>query len=442
MHISTPAGRQVSTFAHYFMSIQNQQTKLNIGLFGFGVVGEGLYKVLEHTPTLNAQIKKVCIKHPGKNRNAPQELFTTDADLLLNDKDINVIVELIDDADAAYHIVTTALRNKKAVVSANKRLIAEHIEELIALQQQFDVPFLYEAACCASIPVIRNLEEYYDNDLLQSISGIVNGSTNYILTKVFEERKTFDEALLQAQKEGFAESDPSLDVEGIDAVNKLSILLAHAYGIITPPSTLVHTGIQNLHADDAVFAKEKGYEIKLVAQARKLEDGKIAAFVLPQFVTKDNQLCAVKNEYNGVVIGSSLADKQFFYGKGAGGFPTASAVLSDLSALRYNYRYEYKKLRYQIPSELSNDLYLKVCISFKGLLHVQHERFDRIFEWSSNENRCHITGILRFSELAESGWWKQPGVSIILYPDGIIDNYEPKKTSVELEELEFVEQIA
>ena len=416
--------------------MQNQ-IKLNIGLFGFGVVGEGLYKVLEQTPTLNAQIKKICIKHEQKQRNAPQGLFTTHAGELLNDKDINVIIELIDDADAAYRIVTKALRRNKAVVSANKKMIAEHLEELIDLQQEHNTPFLYEAACCASIPIIRNLEEYYDNDLLQGVNGIVNGSTNYILTKVFREKKNFDDALLQAQIEGFAESNPALDIEGTDAVNKLTILLGHAYGIITLPGKLLHTGIQNLHASDAIYAREKGYEIKLVAQARKLKDGTVAAFVLPQFVTKDSQLYAVNYENNGVIIESSFADKQFFYGKGAGGFPTASAVLSDLSALRYNYKYEYKKLQYQEPSALSTDFYLKVCVSFKGLPVVPHERFDRIWEWTSNENRCHITGIVHYSELVENDWWKQPDVSIILYPDGIQENYKPQRA---VADLEFIEQ--
>ena len=405
------------------MSIQDQQKKLNIGLFGFGLVGEALYKVLAHTPGLNAEIKKVCIKHPGKERNAPRELFTTDASLLLNDKTINVIVELTDDADAAYHIVTTALTGKKAVVSANKKMIADHIEELIALQQEHDAPLLYEAACCASIPVIRNLEEYYDNDLLHSISGIVNGSTNYILTKVFEEKISFEKALRQAQQAGFAESNPALDIEGIDAVNKLSILLAHAYGIITPPLSLLYAGISTLQQADAIFAKEKGYEIKLVAQACKLKNGEIAAFVLPQFVNRSSQLSAVKNEYNGVIIESSLADKQFFYGKGAGGFPTASAVLSDLSALRYNYRYEYKKLRYQAPAILATDFYLKVCVSFKSPQQLPRERFKHILEWSSNESRCHITGIIHFSELANSDWWKQPDISVIAYPESVTDNY-------------------
>ena len=419
------------------MSIQNQNT-LNIGLFGFGVVGEGLYKVLEQTPSLNARISKVCIRHAEKKRDPPAHLFTTDAAELLNDSDINVVVELIDDAEAAYYIVTTALRSRKAVVSANKKMIAAHLEELIGIQKEYDVPFLYEAACCASIPVIRNLEEYYDNDLLHSISGIVNGSTNYILTKVFEEQQSFKEALAKAQAEGFAESDPSLDVDGIDAVNKLSILLVHAYGIIQQPATLLHTGIQHLEPADAIFAKEKGYEIKLLAQARKLPDGNVAALVLPQFV-KGGQLATVKNEYNGVIIESSLADKQFFYGKGAGGFPTASAVLSDLSALRYNYQYEYKKLLHQQPSELSNDFYLKVYASFKGLFHVPHEYFDNILEWSSSESHCRVTGIIHCSKLAESDWWKQEGVSLVLYPDGILDNYQPKKTGRFIREFEFIE---
>ncbi len=413
------------------MSIQNQQTKLNIGLFGFGVVGESLYNVLQETPTLNASIKKVCIKHPEKKRSAPEGLFTTDPEVLLNDDSINVIVELIDDADAAYYIVSKALSSKKAVVSANKKLIAEHLEELISLQQHFNVPFLYESACCASIPVIRNLEEYYDNDLLQGISGIVNGSTNFILTKIFEEKKSYNDALLQAQYEGFAESDPALDVEGIDAVNKLTILLAHAYGVVSSPEELVYTGIQNLHESDAQFAKEKGFHIKLLAQAKKLEDGKIAAFVLPQFVKDDSQFYNVRNEYNGVAIESSLADQQFFYGKGAGGYPTASAVLSDLSALRYDYRYEYKKLRYGKPSQLTNDLFLRVYISFDGLFQVPNEKFERIEEWSSTDKRCHVIGVIKFSRLLDTSWWKRPNTSLILLPDAFVTDVKEKAEIIE-----------
>lgn len=402
------------------MSIQNKQ-KLTIGLFGFGTVGESLYSVLQQTPTLSGVIKKIAIRHPEKPRNAPKELFTTDATALLNDDELNIIVELIDDADAAYEIVKTALTQGKAVVSANKKMIAEHLPELLELQRTHNVPFLYEAAACASIPVIRNLEEYYDNDLLQGIQGIVNGSTNYILTKVFNEGISFEEALLQAQLAGFAESDPSLDVNGIDAVNKLSILLAHAYGIVTSPKNIVHSGIQNLHTQDAVVANEKRFRIKLVAQAKKLPNGKIAAFVLPQFITADHQLYSVANEYNGVVIESGLAENQFFYGKGAGGFATASAVLSDLSALRYDYKYEYKKRYHQQPATLTNDFFVRVYVSFEGLFQVPHELFERIEEWTSNDKRCAVTGIIHFSKLQDEGWWKKRDASLILYPDAIVD---------------------
>ncbi|WP_276132985.1 homoserine dehydrogenase [Polluticoccus soli] len=410
------------------MSIQQKQ--LNIGLFGFGVVGSGLYKVLQQTPSLNAQINKVCIKHPEKKREAPGDLFTTNAELLLQDENINVIVELIDDAEAAYHIVTTALKAGKAVVSANKKLIAEHLPELLALQEKHNTPFLYEAACCASIPVVRNLEEYYDNDLLAGVTGIVNGSTNYILTRIAEDKLDFQQALLQAQIEGFAESDPTLDIEGIDAVNKLSILLAHAYGTIEHPSAIIHSGITQLQEHDAIFAKEKGYKIKLVAQARKQPNGDIAAFVLPQFVDQGCQLYGVGNEYNGVVIESGFADKQFFYGKGAGSFPTASAVLSDVSALRYDYRYEYKKLRTQ-KVKLTTDFYLRVYVSFEGLFHVPHERFERIEEWSSNDKRCSVVGIIHFSQLLDKGWWKKKNASLILLPDAFVDRLPEKVTKKE-----------
>jgi homoserine dehydrogenase len=407
------------------MSIQNNGTKLTIGLFGFGVVGASLYEVLTHTPTLNAEIKKVCIRDAAKVRNAPQELFTTCAEDLLGDTSINVIVELTNDPDAALHIITTALQRGKAVVSAGKKTIAEHLPQLIKLQQEYDVPLLYEAACCASIPVIRNLEEYYDNDLLHSISGIVNGSSNYILTRMAAEKLPFAAALQAAQLAGFAETNPALDIEGGDAANKLSILLTHAYGALVHPSLLLYTGITSLQDADTRYAREKGYEVKLIAQARKLHDGSIAAFVLPQFVTADSRLKAVKYEYNGVEIESSLADKQFFYGKGAGGFPTASAVLSDLSALRYNYRYEYRKLLRSGAKLLTADFYLHVCISFRSLLHVRQDAFARIDEWVSNGSRCHISGIIHCSTLLQQDWWRKNDTSLILYPDAILAHFEP-----------------
>src|ERR1700759_3992949 len=381
--------------------------KLTIGLFGFGVVGEGLYRILQQTPSLKANIKKVCIKHPGKKRNAPEELFTTNKDELLNDPEINVIVEVINETEPAFEIVTTALKNGKDVVSASKKMLAEHLAALLDLQKKTDRSILYEAAACAAIPVIRNLEEYYDNDLLHSLRAIVNGSTNFILTKMFEEKLDFKQALLLAQQLGFAESDPSLDVEGIDAVNKWALILAHAYGIVTDPKKIVFNGIQNIQATDASVAAEKHYEIKLAGQAKKLLNGKVAPFVLPQFVKSDDHLSFVKNEYNGVVIESGFADKQFFYGKGAGSFPTASAVLSDLSALRYEYKHEYKKLYHHKPNELSSDFFVKVYVSFDDLKYIPKEKFEWIEEWHAQSDRKYLIGVIHFREIEQNTWWKE-----------------------------------
>jgi homoserine dehydrogenase len=409
--------------------------QLTIGLFGFGTVGEGLYKILQQTPSLKASIKKVCIKNYGKKRNAPATLFTTDRNELLDDRDINVIVEVIDDADAAFEIISTALTNGKDVVSASKKMLAEHLPALLKLQEETGKSLLYEASACASIPVIRNLEEYYDNDLLHSIRAIVNGSTNFILTKMFEEGLDFKQALVLAQQLGFAESNPSLDVEGYDALNKWILLLNHAYGIVEAPQNILFTGIQNIHGADAVVAKAKNQEIKLVAQAQKLKNGKVAAFVLPQFVKHDEQLAFVKNEYNGVVIESGFADKQFFYGKGAGSFPTASAVLSDIAALRYQYKYEYKKLYHHKPNVLSDDVYLKVYISFNDLALIPRDRFEWIEEWHAQEERKYLVGVISFAELKNNNWWQQNGTSLILTPNPIIEDIEIrqlKKKSLEL----------
>jgi homoserine dehydrogenase len=409
--------------------------QLTIGLFGFGVVGEGLYKVMQQTPSLKATIKKVCIKNPDKKRNAPAELFTTDRNLLLNDPDINVIVEVINESEPAFQIVSTALKNGKDVVSASKKMIAEHLPHLLKLQQETGRSFLCESAACASIPVIRNLEEYYDNDLLHAIRAIVNGSTNFILTKMFEEKLDFQQALLLAQQLGFAESNPTLDVEGYDAVNKWTFLLTHAYGIVEPPENIVFTGIQNIQGADAIVAREKNYEIKLVAQAQKLQNGKVAAFVLPQFVKHDDHLAFVKNEYNGVVIESGFADKQFFYGKGAGSFPTASAVLSDISALRYDYHYEYKKLYHHKPNQLTGDFYVRVYVSFDDLKYIPKDRFEWIEEWHAKEERKYLIGVIAFSEIKNNSWWKENKTSLILTPEPIIEDVEIrklKKKSLEL----------
>src|SRR5918993_4275996 len=315
---------------------------LTLGLFGFGCVGQGLYHVLNKTQGIKAEIKKICVKNRNKTRSLPEGIFTFEKDDVLNDPGIDVVVELIDDADAAFEIVKAALKKGKAVDTANKKMLAEHLEEIYRLQQQYDKPVLYEGSVCGSIPILRNLEEYYDNDLLTGIEGIFNGSTNYILTKVFEERSSYADALRQAQELGFGESDPSLDVKGFDPKFKLVIAIAHTFGVFVQPEQVINIGIDKISDLDLKFARENNYTIKLIARAFK-DNGKVYGFVAPQFIENTNPLASVRNEFNAVQVKGAFAETQLFIGKGAGSYPTGSAVLSDISALAYDYAYEYKK---------------------------------------------------------------------------------------------------
>lgn len=334
-------------------------TALRIGLFGFGCVGQGLYDVLRRTPGLRAQVARICVKDRSKPRTLPLGMFMYDRGEILGDDTINVVVELIDDANAAFDIVSSALRAGKAVVSANKRMIAERFDDLLAIQNETGSPFLYEASVCGSIPIIRNLEEYYDNDLLDGLEGIVNGTTNFILTRVSDGEGAYEGALASAQRLGFAESDPTLDVEGYDAVFKTVILAAHGFGVVVKPGNIVRRGITTVSSFDAAVAKRHGYTIKLVSSAR-LADGEVSASVLPTFVRDESPLASVRDEYNAVSLHAAFSDAQLMVGKGAGGHPTASAVLSDIAALRYAYRYEYKKIAQGLRPRFSQRVPIKI----------------------------------------------------------------------------------
>lgn len=396
-----------------------QQKKIKLGVFGFGCVGSGLYDVLQKTCGIEAEVVKICVKNPGKARSLPADFFTYDKNDILFHPEIDVVIELIDDADAAFAIVKTALEQGKAVVTANKKMIAEHFEELFQLQQTYQVPLLYEGACCASIPIIRNLEEYYDNDLLTAVEGIFNGSTNYILTKIFDEHIGFDEALRQAQEKGFAESDPRLDIEGYDPKYKLSIILAHAFGVFVAPEKIVNIGIDRLTDFDIRYAREKGYKIRLVAGCRKI-DGEIFAAVFPKFVTPEDKLYHINNEYNGVVIESIFSEEQFFAGKGAGSYPTGSAVLSDISALTYRYRYEYKKLFQSNKGQLSNRFSVEVYVRFPKGHPISVTGFSTISESFSNDTFQYIIGRVDYQELINSKWINEKEVIVLFTPGNSI----------------------
>jgi len=386
---------------------------IKLGVFGFGCVGQGLYNVLHQTRGISAEIKKICIKHPEKTRPIDASFFTTSRDEILNDPEIDVVVELIDEVDAAFEIVSAALRKKKAVVSANKKMIAEHFTELLELQNQYATPFLYEASCCASIPVIRNLEEYYDNDLLTSVQGILNGSTNYILTHIFENGKRFDEALHDAQKLGYAESDPSLDVKALDPKYKLLIILVHAFGIVLKPENIFNYGIDHLKNEDIRYAREKNSRIKLIAKCAKI-DNKVFAYVMPQLVSESDTLNKVAYEYNGLLLAGAFSEHQFFMGKGAGGNSTGSAVLSDISALTYDYRYEYKKLHQQLNHSYTLDKMLELYVSYNGEFKPDIHDFENISVRHESAECNYLVGKINLAKLATANWLNEPSISILL----------------------------
>lgn len=372
--------------------------RLTIGLFGFGVVGQGLHDIIS-TKDLNIEIKKIAIKNPEKERSLESDLFTTDPNVILNDSSINTIIELINDADAAYEIVAKALKSSKNVVSANKKMIAEHLDELVNIQKEYGTSLLYEGSVCGSIPIIRNLEEYYDNELLHSISGIFNGSSNFILSKIANEGLDYTVALKQAQDLGFAEKDPTLDVGGYDPKYKLVIAAAHAYGVFVRPEEVLNIGIQNFSAADLQFAQEHQLKIKLVPTAKKLNDQELALYVLPKLVPKSDFLYNVENEYNAVSVKAAFADQQLFYGKGAGGHPTGSAVLSDVAALRYDYRYEYKKLNNESKLKLQNDYIIPLYIRYIDEDLINKIQFEYISEDHKNTDFNYIMGGVKISEL-------------------------------------------
>jgi len=385
--------------------------QLTLGLFGFGCVGQGLYHVLEESQGIKATIKKICVKNKDKVRPLGPELFTYDRKDILDDPEIDVVVELIDEAPAAYEIVKTALQKGKHVVTANKKMLAEHLEEIYDLQQKHQRSVLYEGAVCGSIPILRNLEEYYDNDLIKSIEGIFNGSTNYILTKVFEENKSYADALKTAQELGFAESDPRLDVQGFDAKYKLVIAIAHTYGIFVKPEDVINIGIDRISDLDLKYARENGLHIKLIARALKIGN-RIYGFVLPQFIADDHAFAAIRNEYNAVSVEGAFAEKQLFVGKGAGSYPTGSAVLSDISALTYDYAYEYKRHHRDHGVEFSNDLTVGVCVSFSNRTPITIRDFVAFESGYAANGREYMVGQVNLATLRK--WHEYKDVGIIL----------------------------
>ncbi len=327
------------------MSTQIKHT----ALIGFGTVGQGFYHYLAENKE-DKQLATVVIKDASKSRIPDSLNFSTDVNDVHNNKEITTVVELISDDKQAFSIVKQALLQGKNVVSANKKMIAYHLEELVELEQQFGGKFLYEGAVAGSIPIIKIINEQYVFDEIKQIRGVINSTSNYILTQIFEQGIDYQQALAQAQKSGFAEANPIDDVCGFDSLYKLILLSVHAFGKFIHPEKVLNIGIENISAKDIEFAKNNQFKIKLVAQAIK-QNNKLTLSVLPTFVDVNDDLFHVNNEYNAIEIISNNIGTQFYKGKGAGKLPTGHVVFTDYQSIDTSYSYKHtlsgKRIKYE-----------------------------------------------------------------------------------------------
>jgi homoserine dehydrogenase len=311
---------------------------VKLGILGMGTVASGLINIIEFNRskvfnTLNKEliINKVLVTSLDKKRNVnlPKEIYTIDAYEIINDKDSEIIVELIGGINPAYEYIKAALNNQKHVVTANKALIATHGQELEDLALKNSVKLMYEASVGGGIPILNTMRENLSANEFESVFGIINGTTNYILTQMTENGLGYEPAVKEAQKLGFAEADPSSDVDGDDAAYKLSILAALAFGQKINVKDIPKEGITKISKDDIVNAKELGYNIKLLASGIK-KDNKIELSVHPAFIRENHPLSTVKNEFNAVFLKGNAVGELMLYGRGAGSLPTGSAVLGDI----------------------------------------------------------------------------------------------------------------
>jgi homoserine dehydrogenase len=324
--------------------------EVGIGVAGFGTVGGGVLSILRrHQREIEARlgariaVRRVLLRDVEKARAVDVErgVMTTRLQDLLDDPDIEVVVELIGGTGEAFELVRGALERGKHVVTANKALLAARGEELFRIAAEKGVDVYYEGAVCGGVPVIRTLREALASDRITALHGIVNGTTNYILSAMAEKGEPLAKALAEAQRLGFAEADPTLDVSGGDAAQKLCVLAQLAFGARLRPEDVLTEGIMQLEPEDFAWAKEFGYALKLLAVARRVERGEgageaLEARVHPTFIPKDSLLAGVRGAFNAVLLRSDALGPSLLFGQGAGAMPTGSAVVSDIIDLSRN----------------------------------------------------------------------------------------------------------
>ncbi len=308
--------------------------QINIGLIGLGTVGSGVVKTLEKFDYID--IKKIAVKSLGKKRNIEnldETMLTTDAFSIVNDPEIDIVVEVIGGVDPAFELLKTAVKNKKHIVTANKELLAKHGEELFKLASENNVVILYEGAVGGGIPIIMPVKTALAANRIDKIAAILNGTTNYILTKMEQEGADYADVLSEAQKLGYAETDPTGDVEGFDAAYKIATLSTIAFNKRVKIDNIHREGITKISARDMAYAKQLGYKIKLIALAKMDENGAADVRVHPMLVKNKHMLASVNGVTNAVMLEGEPVGTVVLTGPGAGEFPTASSVVGDILAI-------------------------------------------------------------------------------------------------------------
>lgn len=309
---------------------------INVAILGFGTVGSGVYEILKKSPDNIAKKAgdvlniKYILDIRDFDDHPEREIFTKDFNDILSDDDVKIVIEVMGGTSPAYDFTKASLLAGKTVVTSNKELVATHGTELIKIAKKKNVNYFFEASVGGGIPIIRPLNQCLVANEIQEINGILNGTTNFILTKMFTEGASFESALFEAQALGYAERNPSADVDGHDACRKTAILASLATGKFIDYNNIPTEGISQISTTDVLFADKIGYVIKLIGSAIISEDGKVSALVAPRLVSKENQLSDVSGVFNAILLkGDSLGDVMF-YGRGAGKLPTASAVVADV----------------------------------------------------------------------------------------------------------------
>jgi homoserine dehydrogenase len=359
---------------------------VRVGLLGCGNVGAALVALLDEQGAaiqartgLRLEVTRVAVRNQAKARSVElrEGVLTHDAAEVVTATDVDVIVEVIGGIEPARSLVLDALKGGKPVVTANKELLANVGAELFEAADAAGVDLLFEAAVAGGIPLIRPLRESLAGERIRRVVGIVNGTTNYILTRMSEEGASYADALAEAQSLGYAERDPTADVEGYDAGAKAAIIASIAFGVNVVAGDVYHEGIAGLTADDITFAHRLGYEVKLLAVAEQGDDGRVAVRVHPAMVPRDHPLAAVRDSFNAVFVEGDAVGQLMFYGRGAGGMPTASAVLGDLVDAAVNLRKGAHASLGRLPraeirpiDEVRSEYYLNLEVADRpGVLH-------------------------------------------------------------------------